>query len=110
MARKPPRLNVVITPQAQRDINRIWDYNCDQYGPDHADSYINFLDKETAKLQTEYEKGKIAATCPELRYQLIRKGRGHGYVVIYEVVGSSVEVLHYYHTAQDWQGKLARGE
>ena len=110
MARKAPRLDVVITPQAQRDINRIWAYNCDEYGPDHADSYIGFLDRETAKLQTEYLKGKIPANYPEVRYRLIRKGRGHGYVVIYDVVGSSVEVLHYYHTAQDWQGKLGMGE
>jgi len=63
MARKPARLNLVVTPQA-----------------------------------------------PRFRYRLIRKGRGHGYVAIYKIVDSTVEVIHYYHTAQDWQGKLMRGE
>jgi plasmid stabilization system protein ParE len=110
MARKPPRLKLVITPQAQRDIYQIWDYNCREYDSDHANSYIDFLDKETAKLKTEYSKGKTVPVNPDLRYQIMRKGRGHGHIAVYKIVADTVRVLHYFHTAQDWQGRLARGE
>lgn len=106
--KSPRRLTVVITPVAQRDLNQIWNYNCDTYDADHATNYIAFLTKETAKLRTEYLKGKPAPNHPRFRYRVIRKGRGHGYVAIYKILETTVEVLHFYHTAQDWQGKLAR--
>jgi len=106
MAHKPPRLTVVITPLAQRDLDQIWSYNCDTYDADHATDYVTFLTRETAKLKTEYIHGKLAPNYPRFRYCLIRKGRGHGYVVIYKILASTVEVIHYYHTAQDWQGRL----
>ncbi len=36
-----------------------------------------------------------------------KKKRGHGHVVIYEVVGVIlVRILRYFHTAQDWQTTL----
>jgi addiction module RelE/StbE family toxin len=106
MARKPPRLTVDITPNARRDLHSIWDYNCDTYDVDHADRYMDFLADQTKKLRTEYLQGKSVPTRPDYRYRSIRKGRGHGYVLVYQVVNDAVEVIHYFHTAQDWQGKL----
>ena len=110
MARKQPRLTVVITPLAQRDLAQIWNYNCDAYDADHATDYIAFLTKETAKLNTEYLQGQLAPNHPRFRYRLIRKGRGDGYVAIYKILDSTVEVIHYYHTAQDWHGRLTHDE
>jgi plasmid stabilization system protein ParE len=110
MALKPLRLKLVITPQAQRDIDQLWVYNCRAYDPDHADSYIEFLEKETAKLKTEYSKGKIIPGNPDLHYRVMRKGRGHGHIAVYKIVGDTVRVFHYFHTAQDWQGKMEQGE
>ena len=106
MERKPPRLTVVVTPLAQRDLDQIWNYNCDTYEADHATDYVAFLAIQTAKLKTEYLQGKVAPNHPRFRYRLIRKGRGHGYVAIYKILDSSVEVIHFYHTAQDWQSRL----
>ena len=101
MAAKPPRLVVIVTPQAQRDLNGIWDYNFDRYDNDQARDYINFLTDQTLKLETEYPKGKIIPGNPDLRYQIIRKGRGHGHIAVYKIVGDTVRVFHYFHTAQD---------
>jgi plasmid stabilization system protein ParE len=44
---------------------------------------------------------------PDLRYLMIRrKAHGYGHVVVYRVTDVSVEVLHVFHTAQDWQTRL----
>ena len=106
MARKPPSLAVIIMPRAQRDLTAIWDYNCDTYNPDHADKYANFLADRTAALATEFLNGKVVPSRPDFRSFLMRKGRGHGHIAIYQIINDTVEVLHYFHTAQDWQSKL----
>jgi len=66
MAAKPPRLDIIVTPRAQRDLDEIWDYNSDQYGPSHAREYIEFLMDETLKLNTDYSKGKTIPGNPDL--------------------------------------------
>jgi len=107
MARKPPRLVVSVSRAAQRDFDRIWDYNVDFYNSaDHADIYLAFLEAETAKLQDIYHLGRPVPQRSGLQHSTIRKGRGHGYVVIYEVSNDKVEILRYFHTRQDWQGKI----
>lgn len=111
MARKPPRLNVSISRRAQRNLDAIWDYNADFYkSADHADAYVAFLEEETGELATSYLSGRELLESPGLRYMVLRKGHGHGHVVIYEVKDDTVEVLAYFHTRQDWKGKLTRGE
>jgi plasmid stabilization system protein ParE len=43
-----------------------------------------------------------------LRYIRIgRRKRGHGHIAVYRVDEDAVRVLHIFHTAQDWQTKLA---
>lgn len=110
MARKTPRLKVIVQPAALRDLRQIWDYNAESYGPDHADRYIAFLNDQTEGLATGYEDGKAVSSRSELRFVVFRKGRGHGHVAIYRVTTDAVEVLRYQHTAQDWQGKAQRDE
>ena len=112
MARNPPKLKVDIVPLALNALDEIWDWNARQYNADHADKYVFFLEKETSKLATAYLTGKIVLVRPDYRYLLIKKraAKSHGHVAIYEILSVRVRVLYYYHTAQDWQGKIARGE
>jgi hypothetical protein len=39
-----------------------------------------------------------------------RHRKGHGHVAVYELIGDVIHVLNFYHTAQDWQNKLADEE
>jgi toxin ParE1/3/4 len=110
MAAKPPRLSLTVTPAAQRDLKGIWAYNAEIYNPKHADDYVAFLDHETVKLEREYHRGKPVPGRIGLQYRNLRKGRGHLHIVVYEVVGQTVEVLRYFHGRQDWQSRLAKGE
>lgn len=37
---------------------------------------------------------------------LKKRARGHGYVVVYQVLETEVYVFYYFHTAQDWMTQL----
>lgn len=110
MARQPPRLTLVVTPNAQRDLRGLWRYTADNHGQAKADAYIDLLDQETVKLETDYFRGRSAAKGSDVRHITVRKGQGHGHVVVYRIVCETVEVLRYFHTAQDWKGNIERGE
>jgi plasmid stabilization system protein ParE len=36
-----------------------------------------------------------------------KRAGGHGHVVVYQVLESEIYVFDYFHTAQDWQARLA---
>ena len=55
-----------------------------------------------------YTHGKYVSGRPDLRYAIIhRKAKRHGHLAVYRVSAGAVEVLHIFHTAQNWQTKLA---
>jgi plasmid stabilization system protein ParE len=102
-----PGLTVTLTPEALAALDRIWEWNARTYSDEHADRYIAFVRKETAKLSRLHFAGKPVSTRPSLSYITIRKRRGgHGHVAVYQVIGDVVLILNYYHTAQDWPSKL----
>jgi len=111
MARKPPKLTVAYSPEAHTSLDEIWDWNARRYGRDHATRYIEFLQNETDKLDTDYLRGRRVPTRPEYRYITIKRRQpGYGHVAIDEIVGDTVKILDYFHTAQNWQAKLAEEE
>lgn len=106
MARKGP-LSVVFTPAARADLLGIWHWNALEYGEKRADSYVEFLLEAVQKLAASPQIGPEVSDYPGLRRYLVkRRSRGHGHLVFYRVAGSRLEVIHIYHTAQDWQGRL----
>ena len=110
MARSTPRLTVLVSPRAIRDLDEIWEDNQARYTATHADKYLDFLEAETDQLATEYSLGKPVPDQPDYRCRTFRKGRGGGFVVIFRVKSDSVEVLRYVHTARDWHGMAKRNE
>jgi len=89
-------------------LDEIWEWNAGRYGTDHAHRYVGFLFSKLRELSTDYFLGKAVPTVPRLSYVIIRRRRkGHGHLAVYELIGESIHVLNVYHTAQDWQAKLA---
>jgi plasmid stabilization system protein ParE len=44
---------------------------------------------------------------PYLRYIEVKRRRsGHGHVVVYSLTDDAVQVVHIFHTAQNWRVKL----
>ena len=95
-----------------RYLDGIWEWNAERYGDDHAEGYVSFLRSEAYMLDREYADGKPVPGAPEVLYRTIRKSRrkqSHGHVVIFQVIGKTVEVLRFYHTSQDWENRFREG-
>jgi plasmid stabilization system protein ParE len=108
MAGEPRNLKVSLSPATLKSLGEIWDWNARQYGAAHADGYSAFLLEETGRLGTAYIRGRPVPTVPGLSFIVIRHRRGgHGHLAVYEVIGDEVVVLQFYHTAQDWQTRVA---
>jgi plasmid stabilization system protein ParE len=110
MARRKPLITVVIAPEAEDDLDEIFRYNIRKRGFLPAESYIKFLRSKIASLAFDYDAGKPVDGRPGLR-SILMKGRGrwkHGHVAVYSVddAESMVEILHVFHTKQDWEIKL----
>lgn len=106
MARKPI-LRVRYAASAQADLLAIWDWNREERGERGAEAYIDFLLKRVSDLAKAPERGLAIEEYPGLRRLVLRKrAKGQGHVVVYRVVEDVVEILHIYHTAQDWRGRL----
>jgi plasmid stabilization system protein ParE len=101
-------LTVVYAAKALKQLDEIWDWNQENYSVEHAKRYIEFLEGHIDALRDGYDRGKQISSRPELRYILIRqKSRGHGHIAVYKVKESQVRVLYVFHSAQNWQAKLA---
>ncbi|HEY3330797.1 MAG TPA: type II toxin-antitoxin system RelE/ParE family toxin [Capsulimonadaceae bacterium] len=111
MAGNAPKLTVVYSQRALHTLDEIWEWNAERYSAQHAQSYTEFLKRRTEDLSSANNAGRIVPTRPGYRYvTILRRRGGHGHVAVYEIVDSTIYILNYYHTAQDWQGKLASGE
>lgn len=101
-------MTLLFSPESLRSLDAIWLWNAEQHGPDHADHYLAFLLSETRRLITSPLVGSVVPLRPALRYLLLRRRkRGHGHVIVYQIAGQTIRVLDYFHTAQDWQQKVA---
>lgn len=111
MARKSPKLTVNYTRLARINLAEIWNWNAEKYSPGHANAYVAFLEARADELQNTYEEGKRVAARADYRYVTVKRSpQGHGHLIVYLVTDTSVEVLAFLHTRQDWQGKIERRE
>ncbi|MBS0209742.1 MAG: type II toxin-antitoxin system RelE/ParE family toxin [Planctomycetes bacterium] len=108
MATPKPPLSVVRSPTALNELHGIWRWNVERYGLAHADVYVALLERAIDVLGEAYNRGRPVAGRPDLRYIIVRrKAKGHGHVVAYRVDEQHVNILHVFHTAQNWQEHLA---
>lgn len=106
MARKRA-LEIRFTPAARADLVGIWHWNAAEYGESRADRYVEFLLNTIERLGAEPLMGAEVSEYPGLRRFLAkRRAKGHGHIVFYRIVEERLEVIHLFHTAQDWRNRL----
>jgi plasmid stabilization system protein ParE len=99
-------LPVIISPTAEHELWRIYDYNLERRGQKPADSYDVFLANRIQKLATNYPLAKAVEDKPGLFYALAqRRSKSDGHVIVFSI-GNAIDVLHVFHTKQDWPSKL----
>jgi plasmid stabilization system protein ParE len=102
------KLSVVIAPAVVDEFHRIWSWSAGRFGEIQADAYLAFLKGRISRLARRYSTGMKVAHRPDLHYVIVRRrASGHGHVVVYHFDDKQVDVLHLFHTAQDWESKLA---
>ncbi len=101
-------MKIIITPTAYQDLEEIWRWNAKHYDELHADNYLAFLNREIDGLVSLYKRGIHLRKQFDLQYSLLRRrSSGHGHIVVYSVAASDIIVKHVFHTAEDWQTKVA---
>jgi len=101
-------LTVTVSPTATAELLDIWRWNADRYGQRHADDYVGFLRNSLQQLPVLHALGQPVTVRPEFRYVLMRRRtKGHGHLAVYRCDDKTIDVLHVFHTAQDWQSILA---
>jgi plasmid stabilization system protein ParE len=53
---KQPALKVVYAVAARRQLDEIWNWNESQYGADHANKYLEFLEQHIEALSTQHPR------------------------------------------------------
>ncbi len=111
MARKAQRLEVVLSPQAQRTLRAIWAYNEAEYGEGYADRHLKHLRAETEKLVLGGRATYPAPNSSRYRFARLRKSRsGRFHIAIFEAFEGRLVVVDFVHTAQDWTVRYADEE
>jgi plasmid stabilization system protein ParE len=106
-SKRASRLPVVYASAARSELEEIWEWNDQSFGRQHAANYVDFLIKHIERLGRDHQTGRSISARPELRYLPIKfKSGGHYHVAVYSVGERAVNILHIFHTAQDWQAKL----
>ena len=109
MAEFSRKLKPIYSAESIADLDEIWDWNAAQHGEIHASQYREFLKLQTLKLTELKNPGREVPTRTTYRYAVIkRRQRGYGHIVIFQIEGEVMTILHYYHTAQDWQTKVGK--
>lgn len=83
------------------------DWNDRRYGEAHADDYLRYLHSEAQRFADEERRGRPVEERPGAMYFTVYRRTGdHGHVFVYRLVSDAVEILHVFHTAQDWPRRL----
>lgn len=111
MARRKRKLEIRFTPASTAELTGIWHWSAEEYGEKRADSYVQFLLEQVRPLSDSPQLGSSVEEFPGLRRIVARrKASGHGHIIVYREKGGNLEVIHIYHTAQDWRNRLEDDE
>ena len=94
----------VLSPRAQSDIDKIWDYTITQWGIDQAESYTRELQRNIEAIAAQPNKGR---SCPEVRSGYFKIPSG-SHVVFYRMTGQRVEVVRVLHSRMDFERHISR--
>lgn len=110
MAEGSPGILILrYSDRANDSLNQIWWDTAARWSPAQADRYVTFLRDEIEKLKDVPSLGSPVEGADGFRAVSIspRPGRD-GHVVVYQVVPaeSAIEVLHIFHTKQNWPEQI----
>lgn len=92
----------LVTPEAEIDIDGIWDHSAERWGVDQAETYIAGLQETISSIASWPEMGET--------YEHVRTGyRCFGYarhLIFYRNTGETIEIMRVLHERMDIEGHL----
>lgn len=92
---------LAFSPAAQADLEEIWDYSADRWGPEQADSYIDAIRDACDALARGARQGRPAEVWPH-----IRKCLCGSHVVYFVDHPGHLDVIRILHQRQDAERHL----
>lgn len=87
-------IRYVLSPAAQADLEAIWDYTCERWSVDQAESYVRDIQRAVERIAHD---PLIGRSCDEVRAGYRRHAVG-SHTLYYRIVGDElidvVRVLH----------------
>lgn len=108
MTSKPARYEVVLTEDAQRDLEELYGYIAEHDAPAKADHVLGAIEKLLGTLTTFPERGAITKELLSIGIRDYRETYFKPYRVIYRVVGRNVYVYLIVDGRRDMQALLMR--
>ncbi len=88
-----------LSPEAQSDLNGIWDYTAEMWSLDQADAYLLGLDE---KLRFLCSSPEIARERPEIDPP-VRLHPYRSHLIIYRIEETHLAIIRVVHNRQNWQ-------
>lgn len=108
MTNKPARYEVVLTEDAQRDLEEIYDYIAEHDAPAKADHVLDAIEELLGTLAVFPERSSITKELLSVGIRDYRETYFKPYRVIYRVVGRNVYVYLIVDGRRDMQALLMR--
>jgi toxin ParE1/3/4 len=91
-----------LSPRAQSDLDKIWDYTACHWGIDQAETYVRRLWHD---IEAVAANPAIGRACPEVKagYYKFRSG---SHILFYRLSGGTVEVVRILHGQMDFEQHL----
>lgn len=93
---------IVLSAEADRDVDAIWDYTVDRWSADHAERYLSGLN---LVLQLLAEQPQLARERPEIgpgaRIHPYRK-----HLILFVETAAALHVIRVIHAQENWQAAL----
>jgi toxin ParE1/3/4 len=87
----------VLSPRAQRDIDDIWDYTAERWGPSQAEFYIRQIWRH---IETVAALPSSGHACDDIRKGYYRSLVG-SHVLFYRVIDGGIDVVRVLHGRMD---------
>lgn len=105
--KRKEKLPIQYSRKAIIEIDKIWSWNEKTYDSIHASSYVRFLLREAERLCRKKDAGQPVEGFQDWRHLFVRQSKkGHGYIIVFRKTAQLIEILHFFHSAQDWQQRL----
>ncbi len=107
MAKQQKQLAIIYSDTAKRELHQIWCWTYSTFSERQADRYENQIRSFIRSISQSSRSGTVFDSKRAIYYRCMKqKSNRYGHVIVYQIREESFQVLHIFHSAQNWQDEL----